>query len=87
MTGEPTLEQVQAVVARVAGRHHTPVDAGPNTPLTQGGYWLDSVRLLETVIACEEEFGVVFDPATDFSDRTLITVSTLRDLIRAKRSG
>ena len=87
MTVEPTIEQVQAVVARVAGRHRTPIDVGPNTPLTQGGFWLDSVRLLETIIACEEEFGVVFGPSTDFSNRTLITVSTLRDLIRAKRSG
>jgi len=86
LTPEPTLEQVLAVIARVAGDHRCPVDAGSHTPLTEGGFWLDSVHLLETIIACEDTFGVVFDPASDFSDRTLITVGTLWDLIRTKQA-
>ena len=85
MTSEPTPEQVQAVVTRIAGR--SPADAGPDTPLMEGGFWLDSVHVLETIIACENAFGVVFDPETDFTDRTLITVRTLCDLIRTKRAG
>jgi len=87
MTSEPTLEEVQAVVTRVAGPHRSPADAGPDTPLTEGGFWLDSVHLLETIIACEEAFEVVFDPETDFTDRTLMTVRRLFDLVRAKRNG
>jgi acyl carrier protein len=86
MTPEPTLDQVLAVIGRIAGDHRSPADAGPDTLLMEGGFWLDSVHLLETVIACEETFGVVFDPALDFSDRTLITVGTLWDLIRAKQA-
>jgi len=87
MTSNPTVELVQTVVARIAGPHRTPADAGPDTPLTQGGFWLDSVHLLETIIACETEFGVVFDPVTDFNEQTLRTVRTLCDLIRSKRCG
>ena len=87
MTVEPSLEDVQALVIRVAGHQRCPDDVGPDTRLTGGGFWLDSVRLLETIIACEEAFKVVFDPETDFSDGNLITVRTLSDLIRAKRSG
>lgn len=87
MTSAPTIERVQATVARIAGLHGSPPDAGPDTPLTEGGFWLDSLLLLETIIACEEEFEVVFDPETDFTDQTLKTVRTLFDLIRAKRPG
>jgi acyl carrier protein len=84
---DPTIERVQATVARVAGAQSSPPDAGPDTPLADGGFWLDSLRLLETIIACEEEFGVVFDPETDFTDRTLKTVRTLFEMIQAKRSA
>jgi acyl carrier protein len=78
-----TLEQVQAIVARIAGAHRSLAGVGPDTPLTEGGLWLDSVHLLETIIECEEAFDLVFDPETDFTDQTLRTVRTLFDLIRA----
>ena len=82
MTSEPTLDAVHAVVARVAGAHRSPASVGPDTRLTGGGYWLDSVHLLEAIIACEDAFSVVFDPATDFTDGNLRTVGTLCALIR-----
>ena len=87
MITEPTIDHVLAVVTRVAGDRVSPAKVGPDTPLMDGGFWLDSVHVLETIIACEAAFGVVFDPASDFSDRTPITVRTLWDLIRAKRAG
>ena len=86
MTSEPSLARVQAIVASVAGPHRTPNDTGPDTPLGEGGFWLDSVDMLETLIACEAEFGIVFDQKTDLNDDRLVTVGTLLDLIRAKRS-
>ena len=85
MTTPLTLERVQAIVAGVAGR--SPAAGGPDTPLVDGGFWLDSVHLLEAIIACEIEFGVVFDPAADLGDERLTTVGALFDLILAKRSG
>jgi acyl carrier protein len=87
MTSTVTLDRVQAIVSRVAGPSRSPTDAGPETPLVDGGFWLDSVHLLEAIIACEAEFGVVFDPETDFADEHLRTVKSLHDLIRTKRSG
>ena len=83
----PTLEQVVAIVMRIAGPSRSPADAARDTLLAEGGFWLDSVHLLEAVLACEEAFGVTFDPGSDFTDDTLRTVGTLLDLIRAKRSG
>ena len=85
MTVEATLESVQAIVARVAGR--APAGAGPDTPLTEGGFGLGSVNLLRTIFECEEAFQVVFDPDRDFTDHTLRTARTLFDLIRSKRAG
>ena len=85
MTEDPTLERVQMIITRVADR--SPVGVGPDTPLTEDGFALDSLDLFRTILACEETFQVVFDPDTDFTDQTLKTVRTLCDLIRSKRSG
>jgi acyl carrier protein len=87
MTRGLTLEQVQAIVTRIAGPDRSPPGAGPDTLLRDGGFWLDSVDLLEAMIACEAEFEVVFDPETDFTDQTLSTVRTLFSLIRARRAS
>jgi len=83
MSDEPTIEGVRAIVMRVANR--ATVDAGPDTPLTEGGLDLDSLNLLRALLACEETFQVAFEPDTDFTDQTLRTVGTLYDLIRSKR--
>ena len=86
MSADVTVERVQAIIARIAGPDRVPRDAGPDTPLRDGGFWLDSVDLLEAIIACETEFEVAFDPEADFSARTLRTVATLFRLIEAKRA-
>lgn len=87
MTREPTVERVRAIVAGIAGPERSPSRAGPDTPLRDGGFWLDSASLLEAIIACEAEFDVALDPETDFTDRALATVGSLCSLIRAKRAG
>jgi acyl carrier protein len=84
-TSAPSVERVQAIVTRIAGPDRSPPDAGPDTPLRDGGFWLDSVDLLEAIIACEAEFGVFFEPEADFTDRSLATVFTLFALIQSKR--
>jgi acyl carrier protein len=86
-TAAPTVERVLSIVTSVAGPDRCPAGAGPDTPLADGGFWLDSVDLLETVLACEEAFGVVFDSSVDLTDDGLRTVGTLCDLIRTKRAG
>jgi acyl carrier protein len=76
------VDRVLGVVARVAGPHRTPASPGPDTPLTEGGFWLDSVGLFEVVLACEAEFDVHFDAETDLFPERLTTVATLAETIR-----
>jgi len=75
MTGGALPERVRQVVARVAG---------PDTPLGAGGSWLDSVDLVEVIVACEEEFAVTFDGESDLTAEALSTVRSLADLILSK---
>lgn len=86
MTNELSLEAVQALVTRIAGPSQSPSNAGPDTPLLEGGFGLDSVHLLDAIIACEREYGVVFEPRTDFTAEALRTVRSLYHLIHAKRT-
>ena len=87
MSSESPVSQVVAVIARVAGPERTPPGAGADTPLAGGGFWLDSVALLEVVVACEAEFDVSFDPDTDLTPEALASVGSLAQLISARRSS
>ena len=78
------LDRVQALVVGIAGLDRTPPDAGPDTALTDGGFWLDSVSLLEVIIACEAEFGVALDSQVDLTADTLTTARKLADLIERR---
>lgn len=78
------LDRVQQIVVQTAGAARIPAGAGPDTPLGEGGFWLDSVDLVEVVIACEAEFSVTFTGETDITPETLSTSRTLADLILSK---
>lgn len=80
---DPLLEEIRAIIERIAGPSRTPTHVGPETRLTEG-YWLDSVELLEVLIACETRLGVVFDDRRDFEGATLDTLDTLTRLVRSK---
>jgi acyl carrier protein len=80
---DPLLDAIRALVERVAGPSRTPAHAGPDTRLAEG-YWLDSVELLEVLIACETAFGIVFDDTRDLEGRALDTLGTLTNLVRSK---
>jgi len=68
----------------VAGPARIPANPGENTPLRDGGFWLDSLALLELVVACEAEFDLDFDPATDLSEATLATAGSLAAMIASR---
>jgi len=88
VTGEEITRQVQDIVAGVAGVHRTPADAGPDTPLGEDGFWLDSVDFLEVIVACEQAFGTEFGAEADVTPDNLRTVRTLAETIQAKlRAG
>ena len=84
MTEDRCLERVQAIVTRVAGLERTPPHAGPDTALGDDGFWLDSIAMLEMLVACEEEFGIVFDWQTELTPQALTTIRSLGHLIRQK---
>jgi len=84
MSDDAVLRRVDAIVARVAGPARLPRDPTPETPLGEGGYWLDSVDLLEVIVAREQEFGMTFDTNDDRSEKSLSTVRTLADTITRK---
>lgn len=87
MTGDSILERVQAIVMEIAGPERTPNDAGPDTPLGDSGYWLDSLDVLEVILACEGEFGTVFEEGADLTADTLYSARGLADLIRSRISA
>lgn len=81
MTDPGVVDRLLKIVAEVAGPGRTPADLGPHTPLRDGGVWLDSVALLELIVASEAEFAVSFDPTSDFGDTALATVESLGAVI------
>ena len=79
---DPLLAKVRGIVEKIA-RHRAPCVVGPDTRLAED-YWLDSVEMLDVVIACEIAFGVAFDDRTDFESGSLSTLGTLTELLRSK---
>ncbi len=87
MTADAVVPRLIDVVSRIAGPGRAPAGAGRETPLVNGGYWLDSVALLELIVACETEFGIAFDPDADLRHGALATLGSLAGIIEAKRSS
>lgn len=84
MSALELLPRILALASEIAGPTGRPVSLGPETLLAGGGFWLDSVGLLELVLACEREFGVVLDPVQDLGPTTLRSVRSLASAIEAK---
>jgi acyl carrier protein len=85
MTEPSVVDRVLKIVADVAGPSRTPPDAGAGTPLCDGGFWLDSLALLELVMACEAEFDFDFDPGTEIAQAKRATVGSLAAIITERR--
>jgi acyl carrier protein len=84
MTDDRCIERVHSIVERIAGPARSVPGAGPETRLGDGGFWLDSTAMLEVVLACEEEFGIVFDWEGELSPEVLGTIRSLAEAIRRK---
>jgi len=83
MGDDPILEQVKAIVTRIAGPTRAAARLDADTLLGEGGLWLDSLDLFEAILACEEGFGVQIEAEADATAEALRTVQGLADLIRA----
>jgi acyl carrier protein len=85
---DPVVTRLLEIVEYVAGAHRLPDDLGVHTPITAGGLELDSVAVLELILACETEFSVTFDPRTDLTREALHTIGSLaRSVHRARGTG
>jgi acyl carrier protein len=84
MDDEAVVEELRTIVARVVGARRVPADTGAGTVLRDGGLWLDSMELLQVVIACEAQFGITFKPAEDLLGDGLETLGTLAGVIRRR---
>lgn len=82
-TPETVVRDVQAIVQRVAGPSRIPDDAGPDTRLSDG-FWLDSMEMLDVVLACEQHFGIVFEEGHDLTPATLASVRQLSAVVHAR---
>lgn len=79
-----TAGQVADVVAATLG-----VDRGrlaPSTPLFGSLPELDSMAVVEIVVALEERFGITIDEE-DLTAETFATVASLAGLVTARRSA
>jgi len=84
MKADDILLRVIALATHIAGPDRTPREIWPNTSLTEGGLWLDSVALLEVIVACEAEFAVEFDSEEDLSTQALASLGSLATVIQRK---
>jgi acyl carrier protein len=75
--------RARAVIERIVGAERLPSEVTPGTRLVDD-YWLDSVEMLEVLLACEVEFGIVFAESGDLDGTRLETVGSLVDLIRGR---
>lgn len=80
------FERTRTIVEQVAGAHRTPGQVTAGTKLADG-FWLDSVEMLEVVIACETEFGIVFSESGDLDVSSLDTVGSLVQVITGRLAG
>jgi len=80
------LDKLRTILVQVIGAGRVPPNLGADMALGDGGLWLDSVDLLQVVLACEAEFGITFEPAEDLVGEGLRTLGTLALAIR-RRSG
>jgi acyl carrier protein len=78
------LDRVMAIVATVAGPDRVPAGATPDTALGADGFWLDSVDVLEVILACEREFGTPLDQDDHLTAEALHDVRSLSETIRRK---
>jgi acyl carrier protein len=87
VTDPALLARLRGIISEIAGPGRAADEIGVETPLRDGGLWLDSVALLELIVAVEAAFEVDFDPTSDFGDSALQTVGSLAIVIERRLRG
>lgn len=81
---DPALARVLAILSGVARADRVPREAGADTPLGENGYWLDSVDMLEVILACEHEFDISLADPDELTEEALASAGSLAALIARK---
>jgi len=81
-----THNRVAAIIGQITGTQSAG-NLSPSTPIINGGLHLDSVAILELLLALEKEFSIEL-AAWELSDaQALQTLSTMSDFIDKKLAG
>lgn len=84
-----STDEILAAVIELANRTEgavRPDDSGAATPLSDGGFSLDSLGLIELLMACEDRFGLALD-ASELVPQQLSTAGSLAALIQSRLAG
>ena len=79
---EVVRQVIDVVVEAVNLQHLDKAGIGVDTPLTKGGLELDSVDILEVIVALEQRFGVKVQDA-ETGQKYFRTIGTVADFIGA----
>lgn len=83
-TAPAVLDEVISVIRNSVNLHHMEQSRfTPDTSLREGGLELDSVDILEVIVAVEHKFGVKVDDA-EMGKRYFRTIGTIADLVSQK---
>jgi len=78
------VTRLGGIVSKIIGPSRMPAAVGANTQLVTD-LWLDSVELLELLLACESEFGVTLDESRDLEPASLESLGSLAAVIVARQ--
>ncbi len=85
MSTSPTLNDVVQVIRNSVNLHHLEESRfSPETSLREGGLELDSVDILEVIVAIEHKFGVKVDDA-EMGKKYFRTIGTITDLVQSRQ--
>ena len=86
MPKEAVLNEVVSVIRNSVNLHHLEASRfTPETSLRDGGLELDSVDILEIIVAVEHHFGVKVDDA-EMGKKYFRTIGTIADLVSTKKN-
>jgi len=85
MSEQADVARLVEILTEVAGPDRTPERVSADTPLNEGGFWLDSADLLEVLLGCEAAFSVNLDPSTILPEESELTVARLMRAIDSVR--
>jgi acyl carrier protein len=80
------VDRLRELIVETLNLDVAPTDIDPTRPLMEAGHDLDSVDVLELVVAIETEFGLAIE-AQEVGRETFDSVNTLAAFVEAARAS